>query len=113
MFHFLYNFDVNILLFIQEYLRNPVLTPIFKFISTLGNEGMIWLVIILGMLCYKKSRYTGIVSLITFISCFIINNLLIKNIIARPRPFDVLTQLQVLIVKPTDFFWFVVLRRVE
>lgn len=103
MFHFLYNIDVDILLFIQEHLRNPIMTPIFKFITTLGNGGMIWLAVILGLLCYKNTRNVGIATLITLVACFIINNIILKNVIARPRPFEMLNQLQVLINKPTDF----------
>jgi len=103
MYHFLYNIDVNILLFIQEHLRNHILTPIFKFLTTVGNGGMIWLVIILGMLCYKNTRNVGIAALITLVACIIINNIILKNFVARPRPFEMLTQLQALIKKPTDF----------
>ncbi|HWT76451.1 MAG TPA: phosphatase PAP2 family protein [Mobilitalea sp.] len=103
MFQYLYNLDVNILLFIQEYIRYPVLTPIFKLITILGNGGMIWLIIILGLLLYKKSRTTGMVSLIAFAMSILINNIILKNVIARPRPFAALTQLQVLIARPTDF----------
>ncbi len=46
---FLLNLDTNILLFIQEYLRNPVLTAILRVITTLGEGGVIW--IVLSVLC--------------------------------------------------------------
>ena len=35
--------------------------------------------------------------------CFIINNEILKNVIARPRPFTQLSGLNVLIPKPSDF----------
>ena len=103
MFQYFNSFDGNMLLFIQEHLRNPILTPAFQFITTLGNGGLIWLIIISFLLVFKKSRKTGLVALITLVMCIIINNVMLKHIIARPRPFDTLTQLQVLIKKPTDF----------
>ena len=103
MFTYLQNLDTSILLFIQEHIRNPILTPIFKFITGLGNAGMIWIFIIFLLLCYRKSRKTGIAALITIVICFIINNIMIKNFAARPRPFTMIQNLQILIAKPTDF----------
>lgn len=103
MVAYLQNLDTSILLFIQEHIRNPILTPIFKFITALGNGGMIWIFITLLLLCYRKSRKTGIATLVTIFICFIINNIMIKNFAARPRPFAMIQNLQVLIAKPTDF----------
>ena len=103
MFEYLQNLDGNILLFLQDYVRNPIMTPIFKLITMAGNGGFLWFLIIIGMLCYKKSRKIGIATLITLVICIIINNIMIKNLVARPRPFDLLPDLQVLIKKPTDF----------
>lgn len=103
MFHYLNNLDGNILLFIQQNMRSSILTPIFKLLSLLGNDGLIWLIIIAVLLCFKKSRMIGLTALLSLIICFIINNEVIKNLVARPRPFDVIAQLQVLIARPTDF----------
>ena len=46
--------DGNILLWIQEYIRNDFLTPIFKFITSLGDEGLVWIVIAIALLFVKK-----------------------------------------------------------
>ncbi len=40
-------------------------------------------------------------SSITF--CFLINNVIIKNLVARTRPFDLYDDIVVLISKPTDY----------
>jgi Membrane-associated phospholipid phosphatase len=103
MLQSIYNFDGKSLLFIQEYLRNPILTPVFKVITSLGNESMIWLMVIIILILNRKYRQMGLVALISVLMCYIINNILLKNCIARPRPFEVLTHLQVLIHKPTDY----------
>jgi undecaprenyl-diphosphatase len=84
-------------------MRYSILTPMFKLVSDLGNDGLIWLLIIAGLLVFKKTRMTGLVALLSLGICFIINNELIKNLVARPRPFDLITQLKVLIARPTDF----------
>ena len=40
-----FQLDGNILLWIQQYIRNDFLTPIFKFITSLGDEGFVWIAI--------------------------------------------------------------------
>lgn len=39
MLNFLLDLDGGILLFLQENVRNPVMTPILRLITTLGNGG--------------------------------------------------------------------------
>ena len=36
--------DGNILLFLQNVVRNPILDPIVIFITSLGDKGFIWIV---------------------------------------------------------------------
>ena len=52
----LLDIDGNILLWIQDNIRNDILTPIVKFITSLGNAGMIWIAITLILLIFKKTR---------------------------------------------------------
>ena len=56
-----------------------------------------------GLLVYKKTRPTGIAALLSITVGFLITNVLLKNIVARPRPFDAYTEIIPLITKPTDF----------
>ena len=79
--------DMSILLWIQEHLRADALTPFWKVITFL----------------YKKTRPTGIAALLSITVGFLITNVLLKNIVARPRPFDAYTEIIPLITKPTDF----------
>jgi len=103
MFDYLLNLDTNILIMIQDHMRNPILTPIFKLITMLGNGGLIWILLIAIMLCFKKTRTLGFLSLLTLILSFIINNVLLKNIVERIRPFNMIPNLHALITNPTDF----------
>jgi len=103
MIEILINLDQNILLAIQEYVRTPILTPIFIMFTTLGNSGMIWILISLGLLIFKKTRKVGIVSLCALFGSVIINNEILKHLVGRVRPFDVIWELNVLIPKPNDF----------
>ena len=95
--------DMNILLWIQEHLRIDALTPFWKVITFLGNGGWFWLVAAAVLLIPKKTRRTGIVALLSMTIGFLITNLLLKNIVARPRPFDTYTEIIPLITRPTDF----------
>ena len=60
-------FDANILLWIQDNLRNPVLTAILKPLTHLGDKGIIWILITLALLIFKKTRRAGICSMFALI----------------------------------------------
>lgn len=92
-----------ILLMIQEHVRNGILTPFFLFITTLGDAGFIWIVSALISLCFKKTRKTGIAVIIALCLSLLINNLILKNLIVRIRPYEVIEGLQILIPKQSDF----------
>lgn len=95
--------DGNILLWVQEHLRGDFFTPFWKCITFLGNAGWFWIVLGLLLICFKKTRPVGITALISLAVCFIATNLVLKNIIARPRPFDDLSAVIPLIIKPVDY----------
>lgn len=100
---FLLTLDGNILLWIQEYLRNDLLTPIFKFITSLGNGGMIWIALTVLLVLYPKTRKIGFMCAFALIFSHIANNTVLKNLIARTRPFEHIEKLIVLIDKPSSF----------
>ena len=103
MLEALLNLDGNILLFIQECVRNPILNPIVVFITSLGDEGMIWIVATLLLLIPKKTRKIGVMSGLALLGSLLINNTLIKNLVARPRPYTRLEDLTILIPKPGKY----------
>ena len=95
--------DMSILLWIQEHLRIAALTPFWKVITFLGNGGWFWLVAAAVLLIPKKTRRVGITALLSITIGFLSTNVLLKNIVARPRPFDAYTEIIPLITRPTDF----------
>ncbi len=84
--------DMNILLWIQEHLRVDALTPFWRAVTFLGNGGWFWIVLCVLLICFGKTRKTGVIAALSLLSGFLITNLLIKNAVARPRPFDTYTQ---------------------
>lgn len=95
--------DGNILLWIQEAVRNPVLTPVFTFITTLGNVGIIWILICIALLSRKSTRRIGAMGIMALLGSLLVNNIFLKNIVERPRPFDIIEGLQPLVRRPGDF----------
>ena len=95
--------DGNILLWIQEYLRSDLFTPLWKFITTSGNSGLIWIVFTCFLLAFKKTRKVGVMSAVSLIFSLIFTNLLIKPLVARTRPYELIQGLVLLIEKPHDF----------
>ena len=79
-------FDYNILFFIRNYIRNDFLNVIVPFYTSLGEDGIIWIVVGLLLLIPKKTRKCGIMVLAALLVMLIVNNLLLKQIIRRPRP---------------------------
>ncbi|MBE5882413.1 MAG: phosphatase PAP2 family protein [Lachnospiraceae bacterium] len=100
---FLASLDGNLLLWIQENLRSEFLTPLFQFITTSGNAGLIWIAVTCFLLAFKKTRRTGIACALALIFSLLFTNLLIKPLVARIRPYDLIEGLQILISKPRDF----------
>ena len=103
MLETLLNIDGGVLLFIQEYIRNPIFNSIMIFITNLGNGGMIWIAATVTLLIPKKTRRIGIMSAVALLGSLIINNEIIKNLVKRPRPFVTFTDLQIIIPTPSQY----------
>lgn len=99
----LLNIDGGILLFLQEFVRNPLLDPVMVWITTLGDKGMIWIAATIVLLIPKKTRKIGLMSALALVGSLLINNQLIKNFVRRPRPFYTFEELTTVIPRPGEF----------
>ena len=95
--------DGGLLLWIQENLRNPVLTPVMRAVTALGNYGIFWIALTLFLLIFPKTRKAGILSAIALTGSLLINNILLKPLVARIRPYEVIQGLELLVAKEHDF----------
>lgn len=91
--------EFSILYALQE-IHNPVLDQIMLFITSLGDDGWFWLAIGTVCLAFKKHRKMGLQLLLSMLCTFIIGNLVIKNLVARPRPCDIDAAVNLLISRP-------------
>lgn len=97
------SFEFTILDWIQANLRNPVLDLLMPAITTLGNSGLIWILLAVVLLLLPKYRKVGLSILAGLALEVICCNLVLKPLVARIRPCDVNTAVSLLIPRPDDF----------
>lgn len=100
---FILSFDASILLWIQENLRADWLTPFVLFYTKLGGLGRIWIAASLIFLCFRKTRRAGAAGLTALVFSLCLNNICLKRMIARIRPYEVIEGLELIGRKATDF----------
>ena len=96
-------FDFSILNFIQTHLQCQFLDVVMPFITFLGDVGLVWILISVVLLFFKKTRILGIQLLISIVFAFIVYQCILKPLIARPRPFVQNPEFTLLIKAPKDF----------
>lgn len=94
--------ELRFLDFLQT-IHTPLLDKILAFITSLGNVGIIWIVLAVVLLILPKTRKTGIIVAAALLMDLVLCNLILKNLVARVRPYDVNTAIAILIKKPLDF----------
>lgn len=56
------------------------------FFTTIGESGLVWIVIAIVLTCIPKTRKCGLTMIIAMAITYLVGNLFLKNVIARPRP---------------------------
>ena len=84
-------------------LRTPSLDLFFTHFTTLGNNGMIWIALAIALLLHPRYRKIGLMLAAALIFNFIITNLTLKPIIARPRPYLFSPTIELLVPPPNDY----------
>lgn len=100
---FLINLDGNILLWIQEYIRQDWMKGFWKGITMLGDSGWFWIALSLLLMVPRQTRWIGITSLAAIVIGALITNVTLKNLVARTRPYEVVEGLVLLIEKQRDY----------
>lgn len=97
------NFDSAALLFIQENLRSDFLTPVMTFITRLGDAGFIWILLGIVLLFPPKTRRGGFDMIICLAAAFVLTDIVLKDLIGRIRPYEVIEGLKLLVAPETSF----------
>lgn len=95
-------FELNILDWFQT-LHTPVLDKFMTSVTKLGNAGIFWIILTVLFLLIPKMRKTGVVMAAALIIDLLLCNVLLKNFVARTRPYDVNTGIQLLVAKLRDY----------
>ena len=80
----------DILLFIQNNIRMPFLDAIMKGITFLADHGWFWISLSLVLLLFKQTRKLGFMCCFAIGCMVLINNICIKHIVNRIRPYEVI-----------------------
>lgn len=99
--------DMSILRAIHYNMRSDFLDWLMPLVTRLGDAGIIWIIVAVIFLCFKKTRKTGAAMGVAMILGLAIGNGLIKNLVARTRPFDMVGSAmrpsQLLVAPPEDY----------
>ena len=96
------NIELKILDWFQT-LHTPVLDKFMTSVTKLGNAGIFWIILTVLFLLIPKKRKTGVVMAAALIIDLLLCNVLLKNLVARTRPYDVNTGIQLLVAKLRDY----------
>lgn len=94
--------EERFLLFLQENVRNPILDKVMQFVTSLGDAGFLAILVCIVLLCIKKYRKVGAAASLSLSLDFLVVNLVLKNLVARIRPYDVFEELILITRRPSD-----------
>lgn len=95
--------DADLLIFLQENVRNDFLDIVMKLITHTGDKGILMIAIIAALLIIPKTRSIGIMTAMSLAIEAILNNVILKNLVARTRPYEAIEGLVNIIEKQKDF----------
>ncbi|MDD6485123.1 MAG: phosphatase PAP2 family protein [Clostridiales bacterium] len=97
---------MEILNIIQS-IRTPALDELMVNITRLGNGGMFWIFLAVLLMCFKKTRRSGVSAAAAMIIGSVVFTLILKNIVCRARPYTmpgaILDAASLLIPPPADY----------
>lgn len=95
--------DLAILDFIRAHMTSPLGDQIMPIITMLGANGILWIAMAALLLLFKRTRKLGAALAIALVIDVVCCNFIIKPLVARVRPFDVKTAVDLIIAAPDDY----------
>lgn len=83
----IHTFDYDILLQISSAWRGGASDSFWAFITALGDKGILWIVLAIVLLCFRKTRRAGVAVSCALLLGLLVGNVWLKEMIQRPRPF--------------------------
>lgn len=99
--------ELSVLDWIATHLHCPFLDSVMPWITKFGDGGIFWIAVAVILLCIPKYRKTGLTIGAALLFGVIIGNGILKNVIARIRPYDMegamFTSSQLLVKALSDY----------
>ncbi len=95
--------ELGILDWIGRTFQSDFLDRIMPWITFLGDHGWFWILLSALLLISKPTRKIGLTMALALLFSLILANITLKPLVARIRPFDLNTAVQLLINAPKDF----------
>lgn len=96
------NFELTVLDAIQQ-MRCPILDTLVPWITALGDKGIIWIALAVILVAIPRTRRAGVAVGVSLLIELILCNVLLKPLVARPRPFSLNPSVELLVVPLRDF----------
>ena len=94
--------DLEILHLIQG-LRTPLLDGIMVVLTTMGDGGIVWIALSIVLLIIPKTRRCGLAIALGMLLSHVVGNVVLKPILARPRPFSVDPSVELIVKAPSSY----------
>ena len=96
-------FDAAVMEFVQTHLHGSVADAVFPILTYLGEAGAVWILPALILLFFRRTRTTGVLMLAAMLFTFVSGELILKNIVCRPRPCHAFPDIPLLIARPDSY----------
>ena len=96
-------FETSILHWIRQTLSCAFLDAVMPYITKFADSGIGWILLALVLLIPRKTRRMGAAMGVALAIGFVTGNLLLKNLVARTRPFLFDPSIELLIAPPHEF----------
>lgn len=98
----IHNIDVKVLDSISNIFSCDFLNFFMPAITSIANGGLLYIILAVILIVFKKTRKYGIMLGTALIFGLVFGNLILKNVIARPRPFAG-KEIELLVSPPDDW----------
>lgn len=95
-------FELSILDFIQSFAGNALIDGFWVFMTRLGDNGFIWILLSVILLINPKTRKLGVMCVVALALSGLLTNAVLKHLVKRARPFNY-SDIELLIKAPRDY----------
>lgn len=95
--------DLSVLDWIAKHVQSDFMDQFMPLVSKMGDKGIAWILLALILLLIPKERPRGLQILLALGFSAVFCNLLLKNLVGRVRPFDLVSGIELLVSAPLDY----------